>query len=100
MTDIFDILRRNFFTPVVIAILTLAVILLVLGERRDAWFISSVIILNTLIAVVQEVRARRALHKLELLSAPHARRLSDDDTYEEVLFDQLAVDDVIRLQAG
>ena len=40
MTDLLDILRRNFITPIVIAILSLALILLILGEGRDAWFIS------------------------------------------------------------
>ena len=74
MKDFLATLGRNFGSPIVIAILVLATTLLVLGESRDAFFVSVVITINTLFAVVQEVRAQRALKKLELMSAPHARR--------------------------
>lgn len=93
-------MRRNFVSPIVIAILVLAVTLLYLGERRDAFFISIVIIFNTLFAIAQELRAQRALKKLELMSAPHARRRTSDGVFEEVLFDQLQPGDVIQLQSG
>lgn len=100
MRDFLVILRRNFFSPIVIAILVLASILLILNERRDAWFISVVIIVNTLLAIVQEVRAQRALKKLELMSAPRARRVRTDGTIEDIMFDELVVGDVIQLQLG
>lgn len=94
------IIRRNVISPIVIAIFILAVTLLVLGEQRDAWFISVVITLNTLLAIVQEIRARRALKKLELMSAPRARRLHDDETFDEIMFDELMPGDLILLRAG
>jgi cation-transporting ATPase E len=100
MKDFLVIIRRNFVSPIVIAILLLATTLLLLGEQRDAWFISIVIIINTLFAIVQEVRAQRALKKLELMSAPRARRQIANGTYEEVMYDQLQADDVIELRAG
>jgi len=100
MKDFFVILRRNFISPIVIAILILALILLFLNELRDAWFLSIVIVINTLLAIVQEVRAQRALKKLEIMSAPHAYRLSSDGATEEVLFDKLVIGDVIKLKLG
>lgn len=100
MKDLADIVRRNFFTPIVLAIFTLSVVLLLLNEVRDAIFISAVIAVNTLLAVVQEVRARIALRKLELMSAPRARRQEADGTFREIPFDQLAVGDTIQLLAG
>jgi cation-transporting ATPase E len=100
MKDFLVIIRRNFLSPIVIAILVLASILLLLDEKRDAWFISFVIIVNTLLAVVQEIRAQRALKKLELMSAPCARRIRADGAIEEVMFDVLAVGDTIQLQLG
>ena len=100
MKDFLAILRRNFVSPIVIAIFILATTLLVLGERRYAWFISVVILVNTIIGVVQEVRAQRALKKLELMSAPRARRLTEAGTYEAVMYDELAVGDHIELRAG
>lgn len=100
MKDLLVILKRNFVSPIVIAIFILALILLILGEGRDAWFISSVVFLNTVLAIVQELRAREALAKLELMSAPHARRYKSDGTTEYVLFDKLRVGDQIELQLG
>lgn len=100
MKDILVILRRNFLSPIVIAILVLSFILLILNERRDALFISSVVVINTLLAIVQEVRARRELKKLELMSAPKARLIRPDGSIEEIMFDQLVVGDKIQLQIG
>lgn len=100
MKDFLIIVRRNFISPIVIAILVLALILLVLKEYRDAWFISVVIIINTILAIVQEVRAQRALKKLELMSAPKARIILSNGKIKEVMFDQLVVGDIIQLLAG
>lgn len=100
MKDILIILRRNFLSPIVIAIFVLATTLLVLGESRDAFFISVVIFVNTLFAVAQEIRAERALKKLELMSAPHARRRQDDGTFADVMYDQLTQGDVVQLMTG
>jgi len=100
MKDIFAIIRRNFVSPIVIAIFILAIILLVLNEKRDAWFISVVILVNTCLAVVQEIRAQRALKKLELMSAPRARRIGSDGSVDEIMFNELVVGDKIRLQIG
>ena len=100
MKDILVIIRRNLLSPIVIAILVLASILLFLGEQRDALFISGVIVINTILAIVQEVRAERELKKLELLSAPRARRFKPNGKIEEILFDELRVGDKIQLQVG
>ncbi|MEI6228985.1 MAG: HAD-IC family P-type ATPase [Candidatus Saccharibacteria bacterium] len=100
MKDFLIIVRRNFISPIVIAILVLSLILLFLREYRDSLFISVVIVINTLLAIVQEVRAQRALKKLELMSAPKARRVLSGGHIEEVMFDQLVVGDIIQLQSG
>ncbi len=100
MKDFLIILGRNFGSPIVIAILVLATTLLVLGQGRDAFFISAVITVNTLFAIVQEIRAKLALRKLELMSAPHARRQLANGQFEEILYDQLQPGDVIQLRAG
>lgn len=100
MKDFLRIVRRNFISPIVIAIFVLAIILLFLKETRDAWFISVVIVVNTLLAIIQEVRAQRELKKLELMSAPRARRILQNGAIEEVMFDQLIVGDMIQLQSG
>ena len=99
MRDYLDIVRRNLMSPIVIAIFLLALALLYAGERRDAWFISVVIAVNTVIGVVQEVRAKYALKQLELMSAPRARLVRGDEV-AEVMYDSLQVGDEILLEAG
>ena len=100
MKDIAAIIKRNVLQPIVIAICILAATLLVLGERRDAWFISFVIMVNTAFAIVQEIRARRALRRLELINAPHARIVDEDGSTRDVTYDQLLFGDTIILRAG
>lgn len=100
MKDFLIIIRRNFMQPIVIAILILAATLLVLGERRDAWFVSFVIIVNTLFGIIQELRARHALKKLELMSAPRARRVAAGGDVTEVLYTDLENDDQIEIRIG
>lgn len=99
MRDYLDIIRRNLMSPIVIAIFLLALALLYAGERRDAWFISVVIAVNTIIGIVQEVRAKYALKQLELMSAPRARLVRGDEV-AEVMYDALQVGDEILPEAG
>ena len=98
--DVFKIIWRNMSSPVVISIYTLAIILLLLGEIKDAYFVSVAITFNFMIAIVQEIRARRALKKLELMSAPRANRILENGTTEEVSYDELVEGDEILLSNG
>ncbi|NLA42560.1 HAD-IC family P-type ATPase [Candidatus Saccharibacteria bacterium] len=98
--EFFGIVYRNFFTPIVIAIYSLAIILLMLGEFRDAYFVSAVITINFTIGIIQEVRARLALRKLELMSAPRAHRILPNGRTEDVLYTELEEDDEIILSSG
>ena len=99
MQDYLDIIKRNLLSPIVLAIFLLAGALIYVREYRDAWFISVVIVVNSLIGIVQEIRAKRVLHRLELMSAPKARVLRDGQAVE-VPYDSLVVGDEIILRAG
>lgn len=99
MQDYLDIIKRNLLSPIVLAIFLLAGALIYVREYRDAWFISVVIVVNSLIGIVQEIRAKRVLHRLELMSAPRARVLRDGQAVE-VSYDSLVVGDEIILRAG
>ena len=99
MKHIQTIIFRNFISPISIAIFILAGGLLLVGEFRDAWFISFVILVNSLIGSIQEIRAYLTLRKIELMSAPRARVFRDGDLVE-VLFTELKVGDKIALKAG
>ncbi len=100
MKDFLFILKRNFLSPIVIAIFVLASALLYLGENNDAWFISVVIFINTMIGVIQEVRAQRALRKLELMNAPRAHLVKKGGKIVDIMVEELKVGDVIQLMLG
>ena len=100
MRDYLAIFRRNLITPVVIAIYLLAISLLIVHQYRDAWFVSLVITINITIGIIQEIRAKRVLKKLELMSAPKARVVQTDGSVKTVDYTEVVVGDVIALQAG
>lgn len=93
-----DIIWSNTFTLFNLVLGSLLVLILALGSWRDGLF-GGVIVANTLIGIVQEVRAKRTLDRLALLVAPRARRWSDG-AYTEVTVDQVQVGDRLRLEPG
>lgn len=99
MRDYLDIIKRNLLSPIVVVIFLLAGALVYVREYRDAWFISVVIVVNSTIGIIQELRAKRVLHQLELMSAPKARLLRDGNVVE-VGYGDLKIDDEIIIQAG
>ena len=99
MKQIRTIIFRNFLSPISIAIFILAAGLLYLGELRDAWFISFVILVNSTIGSVQEIRAYLTLKKIELMSQPRARVFRDGE-FVEVLFLELKKGEKIQLKTG
>jgi cation-transporting ATPase E len=95
-----QILRANLLTPVNAIIGTLLVLILVAegGPSPDMLF-AGVIVANSAIGTVQELRARAALHRLALLQVPTAvaRR---DGVEVELEVREVVLDDLLRLQAG
>lgn len=100
MKPIRSILFRNFISPISIAIFVLAAGLLYLGEARDAWFISFVILVNAVIGSIQEVRAYLTLKKIELMSQPRANKILKNGDIVEILFSELKRGDRIQLKNG
>lgn len=98
--ELLSILRRNIITPVVITLYALSVLLIAVGELRDAYFVSIVITFNTAFAIIQEIRARRALKKLELLNAPFARLNMPDGTMKHIPFSDVAIGQHLELVPG
>ena len=65
-----QIVRGNLFTFFNIVLFSLAALLLLLGSPRDALFTGAIALLNAVIATVQEVRAKRKLDAISLLTRP------------------------------
>ncbi|MGH9264050.1 MAG: HAD-IC family P-type ATPase [Acidimicrobiales bacterium] len=93
-----QIVRANVVTPFNVLLGTLAVVMLVVGSWRDALF-GLVIVANSLIGMVQEVRAKRTLDRLEVLSSPSARVVRDGDL-REIPTEAVVLDDLLEVRAG
>lgn len=93
-----DILRENVFTLFNLILGVLFVAALVAGSPIDALF-GLVIVLNSGIGVVQEIRAKRTLEHLSLLATPRARVIRDGAA-AEIAHGEVVLDDVVELTAG
>ena len=76
----------------------LLAVILSFGNWRDGLF-GGVIVANTLIGIVQEVRAKRTLDRLALLVAPRAT-VQRDGAWVELMPEDIITSDVIRLEPG
>lgn len=95
---VLGILRGNIITPVNITIAVLAGLVIAAGSPKDALF-SGVIVANSVIGIVQELRAKRALDRLSVLNAPRARVVRDGDVID-LHATELVLDDIIELRSG
>jgi len=68
------------------------------GSFRNLTFLP-VIIGNTLIGIVQELRAKKTLDTMKFLSAPHSDVIRDGEL-QNILSEELVKDDIILLKAG
>ncbi len=95
---LWQILREHLFTLFNLLNVCLALALLLVGSYRNMLFMG-VVISNTLIGTVQELRARNTIRKLQVLSAPtvHVMR---GGTEEACKPDDLVKGDVVILRAG
>jgi cation-transporting ATPase E len=93
-----QILRANVFTTFNAILGTLFVIVLVVGPPQDALF-GVVLIVNTGVGVFQEVRAKRTLDRLAILTAPRARVLREGEI-AQIATTEVVRDDVLELRVG
>lgn len=93
-----EIIRANVFTRFNAIMAVLTGIVLALGEPRDALF-GFVMVLNILIGVVQEWRAKTTLDRLSLVSAPKVAVVRDG-TRQDVASAQVVLDDVFEMRPG
>ena len=93
-----QIVRANVFTRFNAILGAMLAIILVVGPIQDALF-GVVLVANALIGIVQELRAKRTLDQLTLLTAPKARVVRDGATVE-ISVGEVVLDDVLELQPG
>ncbi len=88
----------NIFTFFNMLCLAFAIMLIVAGSFKNLFFMLTVTI-NTIIGIVQEIRAKRTIGKLSLLTAPTTKVLRGGKEYD-VQTSEVVLDDVISLSAG
>lgn len=92
------IIRANVFNRFNAILGALVAVILLEGSPGDALF-GMVLVFNSLIGIIQEVRAKRKLDKLSLLSAPKARVIRDGGE-REIPAREVVLDDVLEVRAG
>lgn len=93
-----QIIKTNVLTYFNLVFTILAVCIIAVGSLRDLVFMP-VVIVNTLIGIIQEIRSKKTLDKLTLLSEPRADVLRDGKVIS-VPSSELVLDDVVIFSAG
>jgi cation-transporting ATPase E len=93
-----DIIRANVITPFNALLSALALVVLLTGAWQDALF-GLVVVWNSLVGIVQELRAKHTLDQLAVLNAPRARAVRDGSTVE-IPVEEVVLGDILTLQTG
>ena len=93
-----QIVRDNVFTFFNLIIIVLAALLVVVGSFENMLFLV-VAFCNTCIGIIQELRAKRILDKLSLISAVKARVIRDGQE-QTLAVDQIVLGELMVLASG
>ncbi|MEU1049323.1 HAD-IC family P-type ATPase [Streptomyces sp. NPDC005897] len=93
-----EIVRSNLFTRINAIIGVLFVIIMIVGPVQDGLF-GGVILANTLIGIIQEVRAKRTLDQLAIVGESRPRVWRDGQRVT-LSASEIVMDDVIELGQG
>ena len=93
-----EIVVSNVFTYFNLIFLVITILLIMVGSFRNLTFLP-IIIGNTVIGIVQEIRAKKTLEKMSLLNAPHVDVIRNGSV-KQISTEELVKDDVILLTAG
>ncbi|MDO4805660.1 MAG: HAD-IC family P-type ATPase [Coriobacteriales bacterium] len=96
--SVVQILREHTFTLFNLVNVALAALVAITGQYRNMTFML-VVIINLVIGVVQETRAKQMVDKLSILTAKKVRVLRDGAECE-LSVDDLVLDDLFMLQHG
>lgn len=93
-----QIVRANVITPFNGLLAALFVVILATGRWQNGLF-GLVIVANSAIGVIQEVRAKRTLDRLAVLNAPRARVVRDGQV-SEIAVEDVVADELLELRTG
>lgn len=94
-----EIFRENIFTFINGVIFFLGVALWLVGRPVDAFLSVGIITLNVLVSVTQEIRAKRTLDRIALLTRPKATVIREGAP-QQVSPEELVVGDILYVAPG
>ncbi len=93
-----QIVRANVLTPVNAIMIVLFLLVLISGHWKDGLFVG-VVFSNALVGVTQEVRVRRELARLEVITAADATVIRNGTTVK-IGIAEIVIDDLVVLATG
>ena len=94
------IFYRNTVTLTNIIFIIVILLLLIFGEIQEGLFLFSIVLLNSVIGTVQDMRAKIALERLQILMAPKVKRILPSGGTETVLLKEVKVADKVLVELG
>lgn len=93
-----QIFAHNIFTFFNLINVVLAVLVFMVGSPKNAMF-ALVIVCNTAIGIFQEIRAKRVIDRLTLISAPKAHVIRDGQEVQ-LATEEIVMDEVVIFRTG
>ncbi len=93
-----EIIKENVLTYFNLVFLIIASLLILVGSFRDLTFLP-IIIANTLIGIIQEIRSKKVIDELTILNAPTANVLREG-TLKSLPIETLVLEDIVLFKAG
>lgn len=94
------VIIQNAVTLVNAIFLAVSSLLMILGEPREAIFLGSVLVMNVLIGIIQDLRAKMALEKLQILAAPQIILILPDGEKRQIALEEVKKDDILQINIG
>lgn len=93
-----EIVYNNIFTLFNIINIILGIAVIAVGSFKNLTFMV-IIILNTLISIIQELRSKKTLDKLKVISSNKINTIRDSKK-EQLSIDEIVLDDIIEVEIG
>jgi len=94
-----EILRDNLFTFINGVYFFLSLVLIALGRASDVLVLAFVVLLNVVINVIQEIRAKKKLDNIALLTRPKATAIRDGQE-QTIDLNEIVVGDLLVVRPG
>ena len=97
--SILHILYKNIFTFFNMMYIIIFILLLSAGADIANFMFVVIVVANTAIGIIQEIRSKKTIDSLSLLSAPHVKVIRNGQKHE-IKVEELVLDDIMYLSSG